>query len=158
MSTKAKTKSILQPQEALPVACEELIRTAEIINQAFTGRLPALDPGNYRLNLELADGKVRQLQFTDQPFNRAVFVIQTSFPEDGRWQSLLYRFFALWAAIQAWPVELEPWLLSAARATFIDRPVMEAAAVVPVTRNVTFRRKLFLDKVAAFQAQFDDEA
>jgi hypothetical protein len=144
---------ILQPQKAPPVDCEELIRAVEVINRAGRGEIATPDPGRFGVNLVQADGSVVGLRFTDLPINRAVFAVRDQFQEDDQWQNLLYRYFALCAAIKDWQADLAPWLQRDVRATLLHRAILEAAAVAPVTRNVTFRRKPFLGKIAEYYAQ-----
>lgn len=130
-----------------PVSTEELTFAMNVGSAAASGKTPLSGVGDKGITIDMGDGEFRDLQFTDNPSNRAMFAIRDQFPD--KFAALMTRAWALGTIMKddrmaefTREVEGEP------EATEVHQAVWDIAAIMPLNPQLLFNGNIFFKRVA----------
>ncbi len=150
---------LFRPELTPRVDPEQFAFALQLGSAASTYRMPMESPSKMGVGLEMPDGTVQQIRFTDVPLNRLALAIREHFgPDRKTFASVMTRFFALqrlWKnnRMKKWvrKVEGEPG------AREVNEAVFTAAATLAVNAQGRFDENLFFKKVEEIAKVIDEE-
>lgn len=153
------TPDLFRPEKAVPVDPEHFTFALQLGSAAGTYRMPMKSPAEAGMTLEMPDGTVQGIGFTDVPLNRFAFAIRDHFGSDRKsFTSFMMRFFALQRLsdskrMKKWvrKVEGEP------DAVEVHQAVSVAAATLPLSAKGSFDANVFFKKVEETARAMDEE-
>jgi hypothetical protein len=137
------------PEKTKPVDPEHFGFAMQLASAASSYRMPMESPAKQKIMLEMPDGKLQEIRFTDIPMNRAAMAIRDHFaPDMEAARSAMMRWMALvrlasHPSMRKWERrsgENQEWIE-------IHNAVFDAAALLPLNKNGDFNVKAFFKKV-----------
>ena len=157
---KARKKPAGQPrpENIKPVDPEQFGFAMQLGSAAASYRMPMESPTKQGLNIEMSDGTVQRLAFTDIPMNRAAMAIRDHFaPDMETARAAMMRWMALIRISSS--EKMTRWRRRPADDSDnieIYAAVFDAAATVPLTDTGDFDEELFFRKVEEIAADEDE--
>jgi hypothetical protein len=140
------------PDKSIPLTPEEFFFAMSLGSAAYSFRMPMQSPASRSLELRDEDDSVTELRFRDIPLNRMGFALAEHFEDRTKFDSFMYRFWALGRLRDdlrmAAYLKEEP----ASEQIGIHAAVLEAAAVLPLQADGNFEPDVFFQHVAGIIA------
>jgi hypothetical protein len=154
---KKKDSPLLKKEFLEPVDPEQFGFAIQIASAAHAFRMPMESPSTQGVNIEMGDGEIKRLVFTDIPINRAFMAMRDHFaPDFDTFQRVGLRFFALH---KIWNSKnMEKWTKKDKddpSVVLINEAVFRAGATCPLNEKGEFEETSFFMAVEKFANEKD---
>ncbi len=128
-----------------PIDPDEFDTALNWAMNAASGKAIVTNPSKTRLNIDLGNGKVEQIGFTDIPINRAMMAITERYGNSDKNYFVSMRMFALFHIMHN--PAMNKWMKKGEEMIGLHPAVIEAAATVMLGSDGNFPVNSFLAKV-----------
>jgi len=152
-----KEITLLSFDKIQPVDPDEFDTALNWAMNAAARKAIVTNPSKMGLNLDLGDGEVQRITFTDIPMNRAMMALKERYGSSDKMYSVTLRIFALFQIMHN--PAMEKWMRNGQEGwTEVNPAVTEAAATVTLDGDGNFPVETFFDKVKELaETKYKDE-
>lgn len=149
-------KPFRSPDQIEPIDPDEFDTALNWAMNAASRKAVVTDPSKMGLNLDLGNGRVEHIGFTDIPMNRALMALKERYGDSEKMFFVSMRIFALFQIMH--DPAMTKWMRQGGEFTEVHPAVTEAAATIMLNNDGNFPVDIFFAKVEELsKTKYKDE-